>query len=115
MVLRYMDNIKDDSYYVAKVIKDLEFMISHTNGLTKVELMKNEILLDSMMFRLIQISENIKKLSNDLKEKHKIIPWSEIAGFRNRIVHDYGNVDVTIIYDVIKNDIDELLHLLKSI
>ena len=35
MVLRYMDNIKDDSYYVSKVIKDLEFMKKHTNGISK--------------------------------------------------------------------------------
>ena len=81
----------------------------------KKELMSNEVLLDSMMFRLIQVSENIKKLTNSFKENNRQVPWTEIAGFRNRIVHDYGNVDLTIIYDVITNDIKDLLEMMKGI
>lgn len=114
MVLRYMDNIKDDSYYVSKIIKDLDFMIKNTKGIEKKELASNEVLLDSMLFRLIQISENIKKLSLECRNNNKQIPWNEISGFRNRIVHDYGNVDVQIIYDVVKNDIYDLLDMFNN-
>lgn len=60
------------------------------------------------MFRLIQISENAKKLTNDFINKHKEIPWIAIYGLRNRIVHDYGNVDLHIIYDTLSKDIPNL-------
>ncbi len=53
-----MDNKKDNKYYVKKIVTDLAFIIKHTNGLTQADLDRNEILLDSVMFRLIQISEN---------------------------------------------------------
>ena len=115
MVLGYMDNVKDDSYYVDKIINDLNFMIRNTNGITKVELTNNEVLLDSMIFRLIQVSENIKKLSLELKQRNHHIPWGEIAGFRNRIVHDYGNVDIKVIYDVVSNDIYDLIEMFRNI
>ena len=78
------------------------------------ELGKNEILLDSMLFRLIQISENSKRLSDQFKNEYPQIPWMAVYGLRNRIVHDYGNVDLSIIYSTVKNDIPELYTLLNK-
>jgi len=65
----------------------------------------NEILQDAMMFRLIQISEESRKLSESFKAEHNSVPWSALVGLRNRIVHDYGNVDLTVVYDTLSVDI----------
>ncbi len=92
-----MDNKKNDTYYIKKVITDLEFLIKHTKDLTREQFGKDEVLLDSIMFRFIQISEYIKKLSIEYKESHNNIPWISIIGLRNRIVHKYGNIDLNII------------------
>lgn len=110
-----MDNKKDNKYYVKKIVTDLAFIIKHTSDLTLAELDQNEILLDSVMFRLIQISENSDKLTIDFKAYHSNIPWRAIKGLRNRIVHEYGNVDLTVVYDTVKNDIPQLLDDLKTI
>lgn len=48
-----MDNEKNDTYYLEKILKDLNFLIEHTSGKTKEEIESNEILIDSIMFRLI--------------------------------------------------------------
>ena len=78
------------------------------------ELNENEVLLDSMLFRMIQVSENAKRLTEDYKVVHRYVPWSSLSGMRNRIVHDYGNVDLNVVYDTLKSDIPELLQLLKE-
>ena len=109
-----MDNAKDDSYFANKVRDDLIFIVNHTKDIDKEELSNNEILLDSMMFRLIQISENAKRLSDEYKEAHPSVPWTAIYGLRNRIVHDYGNVDLEIVYSALKDDIPELLKIISS-
>ena len=75
-----MDNIKNDNYFVGKISDDLSFIVKYTKDIDKEELSKNEILLDSMMFRLIQISENAKRLSDEYKEEHSSIPWTAIYG-----------------------------------
>ena len=107
-----MDNVKNDGYYISKITEDLAFIEKHTRGIDKEELSKNEILLDSMLFRLIQISENAKKLSDEYKTKRSEVPWKAIYGLRNKIVHDYGNVDLEIVYSTLKDDIPELLELI---
>lgn len=107
-----MDNKKTDDYYVQKIIKDLRFVTTQMQKVDVEELGRNEILLDSMLFRMIQISENSKRLSDEFKELHSDIPWNAVYGFRNRIVHDYGNVDLNIIYETLKHDIPTLLQML---
>ena len=89
-----MDNVKTDDFYINKLQNDLEFIIKNMINVDKEELATNEILLDSMLFRMIQVSENVKKLSEEYKQSHRGIPWQAMYGLRNRIVHDYGNMDM---------------------
>lgn len=65
-----MDSIKNDSYYIAKIVNDLDFIITHMTSVSLADFSRNEILQDSMMFRLIQISENAKKLTETYKMRH---------------------------------------------
>ena len=110
-----MDNVKNDSYYIRKITTDLSFVLSHTNGLSQKEFEKNEILIDSVLFRLIQISENSERLTENFKDTHSNIPWHAIRGLRNRIVHEYGNVDLTVIYYTVVDDLPVLLSEIEKI
>lgn len=109
-----MDNIKNDSYYIQKIQQDLEFIVKHMKNVDIEELNANEILLDSMLFRMIQISENSRKLTEEYKQKRRMIPWNSMYGMRNRIVHDYGNVDLKVVYETLKNDIPDLLEMVMA-
>ena len=85
-----MDNVKHDRYFLEKIITDLGFISENTKGKTKDEIEANALLVDSIMFRIIQIAENNSRLSDDFKSKYSEIPWLAIKGMRNKIVHDYG-------------------------
>lgn len=97
------------------MITDLRFIITHTKGVMLEDLCEDEVLLDSVMFRLIQISENSDKLTAEFKAQHPEIAWRALKGMRNRIVHNYGGVDIGIIYNTVQIDIPETLEQLESI
>ena len=90
-------------------------MIKHTAGKSAKEIEDDELLLDSVMFRLIQISENSEKLTDKLKNDNLHIQWKAIKGMRNRIVHDYGFINMAIVYYTIVNSIPELYRELKNL
>ncbi len=73
------------------------------------------MLSDSVIFRLIQISENSKRLSSSLRETAIGIDWYDIFGLRNRLVHDYGNVDYSIVYMTAKKDLPNLLGNIRTV
>lgn len=110
-----MDNIKDNQYYLDRIKTDLEFVIAHTQGKTKEEIEADELLIDSIMFRIIQIAENNSRLTDQFKVEHSEVPWIAIKGMRNKIVHDYGYVDLTIVYDTVIHGIPDMYEKLKSI
>ncbi|MFI3214398.1 MAG: HepT-like ribonuclease domain-containing protein [Eubacteriales bacterium] len=108
-----MDNVKDDKYYVQKISRDLAFVVEHMKDVNIEELNANEILLDSMLFRMIRVSENARKLSEEYKQSKGKVPWNAMYGLRNRIVHDYGNVDLNVVFETLKYDIPELLKIIE--
>ncbi len=110
-----MNNVKDDKYYLNKIICDLKFVVDRTSGMTIKEIEENALLIDSIMFRIIQIAENTNKLTEKFKITHKEVPWIAIKGMRNRIVHDYGMVNLDIIYDTLTNGIPQMYEKLIKI
>ena len=110
-----MDNIKNDSYFIQKAIADINAIENHTKNVTTYdEFMSDEMVVDAVMFRLIQLIENVKNISSEFKNNHNDIPWGKILGFRNGIVHEYGATDYTIVFEIITKDIYGLRDLFIS-
>ena len=107
-----MDNRKDDRYYLDRLQAELQVIARHMDGVTEEAFSGNELLQDAMMFRLIQVSETARKLSDAFKSGRTQVPWNAVYGLRNRIVHDYGAVDMHIIFTTLAKDIPELMKLL---
>lgn len=110
-----MDNRKNNKYYAQKAIEQIDAIDKYISNKNYDEFVSDEELIDAVMFRLIQMVENIKNISSDFKVRHPEIPWGDIAGFRNGIVHDYGKTDYLTVYETITNDIDELKEVLETI
>ena len=110
-----MDNKKTPGYYLNKIIDDIVFVIENTKKVSLEEFSHNDVLNCAVSFKFIQISENAKQLPETLMSVYPMIPWREINGLRNRIVHDYGNVQLDIIYNTIVNDLPILLEQLREL
>lgn len=77
--------------------------------------MSDNELIDAVMFRLVQLIENIRKISQEFKDMNPQIPWGQIIGFRNGIVHEYGKTDYVIVYETITQNLTELKELFETI
>lgn len=109
-----MDNKKDDKYYIDKVIENIDVIIEYTQDLDYEEFISYDILVDATLFRLIQMAENVKNISQEYKDKHDEIEWGLIAGFRNGIVHHYGQTEFETVYEIVSEDIYELRRALRG-
>ena len=110
-----MDNVKNNAYYVEKILADLGFVMQHTQGKAQKEIEEHDLLVDSILFRVIQIASNSMKLDEAFQKQNAHIPWRAIRGMRNMIVHNYGAVDLSIVYDTVTNSIPELYKMLLNI
>ena len=110
-----MDTIKNDTYYIEKIMKDMQILIDRTVWMTVEELTECEVLYDSLLFRLIQISENCDKLTPAFKESHKDILWQSIKDLSDRIICKFDDVELSVVYQVVTGHIPLLLAKLEQI
>ena len=109
-----MDNHKNDKYYAEKAIESIDIIDKYINGISYEQFVSDTELNDAIMFRLVQLIENVKNISIEFKSSNPQIPWGDIIGFRNGIVHEYGKTDYSFVYQVITKDLDELKELFEQ-
>ncbi len=74
------------------------------------------MLVEATVFNLMQISELAKgALSDEAKTQFKMIPWTQIYGMRNRIVHGYSGINLSIVWDTVSLDIPQLRDELQAV
>ncbi|MBE5763498.1 MAG: DUF86 domain-containing protein [Clostridiales bacterium] len=95
------------------ISSDIEFILKVTENMTLEQFEEDELTASAVCFKFVQISENASKISQEFMIGHNNIPWQKIKGMRNRIVHDYGNVSLSIVYATIQNDLPKILELIK--
>jgi uncharacterized protein with HEPN domain len=71
-------------------------------------LMANEVLCRACVKSLEIIGEASRNISDDLKTAHPEIPWRQMIGMRNKLVHHYFGVDWEIVNDALKNELPEI-------
>lgn len=105
---------KSDTFYMEQALNEIAAIEDYTKGLSFEEFMADTRTIDATIFRLQQLVEHIKSLSGEFKAEHNSIPWFDIVGFRNRIVHEYGKVDYTTVYEIITINIYQLKELFEK-
>lgn len=97
--IEYLKHILDECLYILSVID--------TNT-TKEFFLEDETLKRATVRSLEIIGEASKKVPADFKLKWSSVKWKEMAGMRDRLIHDYMGVNYTIVWDVVKNKIPDL-------
>lgn len=102
----FLEHILDECLYVRSVITD-EVQIE--------QFLRDETLKRAVTRSLSIIGEATKKIPADVKYAWQTISWRQMAGMRDRLVHDYMGVNYYIVWDVAKNIIPELTDQIQSI
>lgn len=107
--------MKDDLIYIEHIIQAINKIIEYTKDISQFEFNKNEMIQDAVIRNIEIIGEATKNISNDLKSVYYNIPWKEMAGMRDKLIHDYMGTDVDVIWKTIEKDIPFLQSLIKKI
>ncbi|MDP2685645.1 MAG: DUF86 domain-containing protein [Aequorivita sp.] len=94
----FLRHIQDECLYLISVSQNLDFN----------SFLDDETLKRAVVRSLEIVGEATKKIPADFKVNHNSIQWKNMAGMRDRLIHDYIGVNYSIVWDVIKNKIPEL-------
>lgn len=79
------------------------------------DLTQDQVLYDAALRNLQTLSEATQQLSDEMKSQHPDIPWREISGFRNILVHNYlGDIDPATVASVVDRHLEPLATAVRS-
>ena len=100
---------KDSIVYLQHILLECDFIVSVIRQETsKEEFISDETLKRAVVRSLEIIGEAAKKIPADIKLEWKDISWKNMAGMRDRLIHDYMGVNYSIVWDVVKNIIPKI-------
>jgi uncharacterized protein with HEPN domain len=104
-----------DQASILDAIRFAELILEFTKGMDEQIFYSDLKTQAAVLYEIAILGEAIKRLSLEFREQHPEIPYSKIIGMRNRLTHDYGRVDLEVVWRVIKTEIPELLALLEPL
>ncbi|MBC8382691.1 MAG: DUF86 domain-containing protein [Candidatus Cloacimonetes bacterium] len=106
---------KDDLVYLLHILDSIKWIESYVSDISQEQFLNNHLVQDAIIRQIEIIGEASKKLSNSLKQKYIFIPWKDIAGMRDKLIHGYFGVDIESVWKTIENDIPILKEQIISI
>ncbi len=83
--------------------------LQFVTGKNREDLDENRMLNLSLVRLLEIIGEASSRVTESTKKSHPEIPWQQISGLRNRLIHGYNQVDLDILWNILQDDIPVLL------
>ncbi len=104
-----------DKASLLDIVNAAKRVLQFAEGLDKSALATNDEKQSAILYQVIVMGEATKRLSSEFRTQHPEIPWKDIAGMRDILAHQYDRLNINTLWDVIKNDIPELLALLEPL
>lgn len=104
-----------DRIIIQKMVTYIEDVEKYIEGMSAKEFLEDKKTITACAFTVSQIGEIVKEITEETTSAYSQIPWSSIKGMRNRIVHDYENVDLSVLWGTIKESLPQLKEELKDI
>jgi uncharacterized protein with HEPN domain len=106
---------KDARILIGHVLDSINLIQGYARNLTKKDFQASHQAQDSIIRRLEIIGEAVRNLPDDLKDKHPEIPWRQIAGMRNVLIHEYFGVDLDLTWKTVERDLPTLKNQITKI
>jgi uncharacterized protein with HEPN domain len=108
--------MKSEKVYLLHIRDSIALILKYTKGLSEQEFYDNSLVKDAVVRNFEIIGEASKRVSKEFRSSYPHVPWAKMAGMRDKLIHDYVEVNMQMVWDVVreilpglKDDIDQIL------
>jgi uncharacterized protein with HEPN domain len=105
----------DDQLTLSQMLEAVRQIRSIVRGMDAAAFNADEIRQLALLHLIQRLGEAASRVSASLRDNHPELPWAQIVGMRNRIVHGYDHLDPEIVWRVATEDVEPVLAALERI
>ncbi|HIK30683.1 MAG TPA: DUF86 domain-containing protein [Oscillatoriales cyanobacterium M59_W2019_021] len=98
-----------DLTYLLDLEKTCRTIVELVEGMSQESFLGDRRTYLAILYEITVTGEIVKRLSPEFRQEHSKIPWKQIAGMRDKLIHDYNEVDLGLTWEVTQRDIPALL------
>ncbi len=104
-----------DRESILDMLNSIRLVMQYVSGLEQRDFEANDQCQDAVIRRIEIMGEAAKRVAETVRQRFPQVPWHEMAGMRDRVIHSYDTVDVEIVWDTIRRDLPTLAGQLQSV
>lgn len=97
--------IKDQKIFLQHILESIETIEKYTAGMSAEQFFASGETQDAVARRLEIIGEATKHLSGELRDQYTSIPWQDVAGMRDVLIHEYFALDLELVWSTVQKDL----------
>jgi uncharacterized protein with HEPN domain len=101
--------------YLQDILENAEKARRFVSGMTGDDFLQDEKTVFAVIRAIEVVGEATKKIPQEVREKYPLIPWREMAGTRDKLVHEYFGVNLAVIWKTVAEDIPSLIPLIQQV
>jgi uncharacterized protein with HEPN domain len=107
--------MRRDDAALLDIARYAQQILDFSQGMDAAQLAADTRTQAAVLYHIAVIGEAVKRLSSDFRSQHPDIPWTDIAGMRDKVIHQYDRVKLDVVWNTIQQDIPELLRLITPL
>lgn len=104
-----------DISYFSDILSSSKLAVEYLEKISFDEFIKNTAIQDAVIRRIEIIGEAANRISEQSKSKYDNLPWTEMKGMRNLLIHEYDEIDLKEVWNTVKNDLPALIKEMEKI
>lgn len=101
--------------YLEDILEAARKIERFTEGMTYAEFERDQKTVDAVLRNFEVIGEAAKKIPDSVRQEYDEVPWSEMAGMRDRLIHGYATIDLEIVWTTVEAEIPTLVAQLETV
>ena len=104
-----------DLAWILDMLQASQKALEYARGLSEVEFRRSGLHQDAIVRQLTIVREAAKRVSAEFRISHPEVPWRQVAGFRDVVVHDYFRVDLQEVWRIVQENLPALVAILEPL